>query len=439
LWNTVPAQTGATATNLAPGNYQCTITDVNNCTTVFPVIITLQNTLSFTATKVDATCNTNGTITVTATGGTSYEYSINGGATWQSSNTFTNVAPGTYSVIVRTVGALCVATAQQVTINLINTLAFTVVKVDANCTGGSITISASGGTAPYQYSINGGATYQSSNSFTGLAGGTYNVMVKDAATCTSSQQVILTFTSNLTMNAINGGSICFGGSFSPVVTSNATTYSWTPTTGVSNPNIANPVLNPQTSTTYTVTGTLGSCTIQRTVTVTVAPGAVANAGPDATILAGDTYLMAATGSAGTYLWTPSSALNSTSILTPVANPTTTTTYTLKVTTALGCIATDDVIITVVPYCVKPMDAFTPNGDGINDLWLVTNDNCIIRAKAQVFNRYGNKVFESNDYKNNWDGTYKGKPLPDGTYYYKIYFTLVNGKEVFLKGSVTILR
>jgi hypothetical protein len=249
----------------------------------------LQNNLSFTTSKTDATCNINGSITVTASGGTTYEYSINGGTTWQPSNVFNNVAAGTYSVVVRTVGALCQATAQQVTINLINTLTMSVAKVDANCTGGSITITASGGTAPYQYSINGGTTYQSSNSFTGLAGGTYNVMIKDAATCTSSQQITLAFTNNLTMNAVNGGSICLGGSFSPVVTSNATSYSWTPTTGVSNPNIANPVLNPQTSTTYTVTGTLGTCTVQRTVTVTVAPGAVANAGPDATILAGDTY------------------------------------------------------------------------------------------------------------------------------------------------------
>src|SRR6185436_55564 len=182
-----------------------------------------------------------GSITVTATGGVNYEYSINGGTSWQSSNVFNNVSPGTYAVLVRTVGTNCLATAQQVTINLINTLSMTVNKVDANCTGGSITITPSGGTAPYQYSINGGAAYQSSNTFTGLAGGTYNVMVRDAATCTSSQQVTLTFTNNLTMNAINGAAICLGGTFTPVVVSNATSYAWTPTSGVSNPNIANPV------------------------------------------------------------------------------------------------------------------------------------------------------------------------------------------------------
>jgi gliding motility-associated-like protein len=98
------------------------------------------------------------------------------------------------------------------------------------------------------------------------------------------------------------------------------------------------------------------------------------------------------------------------------------------------------ILTVVPYCVKPRNAFTPNGDGINDKWLVTEDfGCITRITAQVFNRYGAKIFESQDYRNNWDGTRDGKPLPDGTYYYVIDFRLINGKGVLLKGNVTILR
>lgn len=395
---------------------------------------------NITVSKTDATCSTNGSITVTATSGQPpYEYSINGGTTFQSSNVFNNLPPATYSVTSRTVGTTCNSAVQQVTINLINTLTITVTKVDANCTGGSITINASGGTTPYQYSINGGSTYQSGNNFTGLAGGTYNVMVRDAATCTATQQVTLTFTNNLTVSANQQANICTGQSYTPNFTSNAASYSWSPTIGVSNPSILNPVLSPQTTTTYTLTATLGTCTAQRTVAVSVSPGATVNAGPDATIIAGDVYQMQSTGSAGTYLWTPSTGLSSATVLAPTASPVTTTNYTLVVTTPLGCTATDNILITVVPYCVKPMEAFTPNGDGINDLWLITNGNCLSNAKAQVFNRYGNKVFESNDYRNTWNGTYKGKPLPDGTYYYVIDFRLLNGRAVVLKGNVTILR
>ncbi len=319
---------------------------------------------------------------------------------------------------------------------------FTTVKTDPSCTTvGSISVTGTGGTTPYEYSINNGTTWQSSNTFTGLTPGTYSVRIRTAgSTCiATAQQVILTGGNNLTMAAINGGSICRGASFTPQVTSNAATYSWSPTTGVSNPNIANPVLSPVNTTTYTLTGTLGTCTTQQTFTVTVLPGVTVDAGPDATLIAGDVYQMQGSGSAGTYLWTPPTGLSATNILNPNATPATTTTYTLTITNSQGCFATDNVTLTVIPYCVKPMEAFTPNSDGINDRWLVTNGNCVIDIKAQVFNRYGAKVFESGNYKNDWDGTYKGKPLPDGTYYYIITYRLLNGKLVLQKGNLTILR
>lgn len=314
-----------------------------------------------------------------------------------------------------------------------------VAKQDANCTGGSISITATGGATPYQYSINGGGSFQSTATFTGLAAGTYNVQVKDAAGCTANQQVVLGFSSNLTLSADEQTSVCFGGSYTPNFTSNGASFSWSPSSGVSNPNILNPVLSPQSTTTYTVTATLGSCSLQRTVVVAIYPGVTLNAGPDATIFSGDVYQMQASGSSGTYLWTPSTGLSSSNILNPTATPASTTNYTLRITNAQGCTGTDDMLLTVVPYCVKPMEAFSPNGDGINDLWLITNGNCLAKAKAEVFNRYGSKVFESNDYKNNWNGLYKGKPLPDGTYYYVINYQLINGRVVILKGSLTILR
>lgn len=392
--------------------------------------------------KTDPTCTPDGTITVTGAGGTPpLSYSINGGTTYQASNLFTGLSGGTYTVIIRD-GLGCISAIQTITLAPVNSLTQTVTKTDANCTtSGSITINASGGgTPPYQYSINGGSTYQSSNVFTGLAAGTYTVITRNPVTqCTATQQVTITFTNNLTMNNIAGGTICRGASFTPQVSSNAASYSWSPSAGVSNTTIANPVLSPQNTTTYTVTGTLGSCTILRTVTVTVFEGATANAGPDAIILTGDVYQMLSSGSAGSYLWTPSTGLSSATVLSPTAAPQTTTTYSLTVTSPQGCTATDQMTLTVVPYCVKPMNAFTPNGDGINDRWLITDGNCLIGVRAQVFNRYGSRVFESPNYDNTWDGTYKGKPLPDGTYYYVLEFVLLNGKRQVLKGDVTILR
>lgn len=319
----------------------------------------------------------------------------------------------------------------------------TFAKTDATCTtNGSITITAAGGgSATKEYSINNGTSYQSANTFTGLAPGSYNLRVRNVgSTCASSATAVsIVLNDNLTLSAGAGGNICLGASFTPNVTGNAASYAWSPAGGVSNTAISNPVLTPQATTTYTVTGTLGTCTKQGTVTVTVSPGAVANAGADAIVIAGDSYQLQATGSNGTYLWTPATGLSSATILAPKATPAGTTTYVLRVTTPLGCIATDEVTVTVIPYCVKPMNAFTPNGDGINDRWLITNGSCLSKATAQVFNRYGAKVFESNDYKNTWEGTYEGKPLPDGTYYYVLSYILLNGKTVYLKGNVTILR
>jgi gliding motility-associated-like protein len=161
---------------------------------------------------------------------------------------------------------------------------------------------------------------------------------------------------------------------------------------------------------------------------------------DITIVAGDVVQLNGFGTAGSaYQWSPSAGLSATNILNPMANPTNTTTYTLSVTHPLGCVATDDILVTVLPYCVKPMEAFTPNGDGINDFWKITDGNCIRSAKVGVFNRYGSPVYESDNYRDNWDGTYKGKPVPDGTYYFQISYQLANGKTVFQKGNVTILR
>jgi gliding motility-associated-like protein len=164
-----------------------------------------------------------------------------------------------------------------------------------------------------------------------------------------------------------------------------------------------------------------------------------DAGPGSTIFQGSPYQLQGSGSLGTYVWTPATGLSATNILSPLATPLTSTMYTLNITNSQGCSNKDSVLVTVVPYCVKPMNAFTPNGDGFYDKWFITDGNCLIRATVQIYNRYGSKVYESSDYKNDWNGTFKGNPLPDGTYYYNISYLLLNNTTVVKKGSVSILR
>ncbi len=237
----------------------------------------------------------------------------------------------------------------------------------SNGATGSVVVTASGGLAPYSYSINGGA-FQTSNTFNNLTSGTKTITIKDA--------------------------------YCGVVT--------------------------------------------RTVIVDVKPSAVINAGQNFTIVEGDVAQLNGTGPSNVsqLAWTPTATiLHGGNTYNADAKPTVTTEYTLTATEANGCISSSKTTVTVLPYCVKIMDAFTPNGDAINDRWIVTNNggNCSKLVKVAVFNRYGGVVYRNDNYQNNWDGTYKGKPVPDGTYYYTISYTLQNNKDVTLKGDVTILR
>jgi gliding motility-associated-like protein len=360
---------------------------------------------------------------------------------------FPNVCPVTDSTayVVRVTYGSCADPSQDVsfddTVYVKKSFApvLTLATQNATCsTGGTITANVAGGGA-YQYSLNNG-TPQASNVFSNLSAGTYTVSVSNG-TCSASSQATISLVNNLTVTALPlDTSFCTGASFTPRVTTNGTpSYSWSPSAGLSSSTVAQPLITASQNTSYTLTATEGSCQATAVIRVTVFPGAQVSAGPDQVIIAGDRVQLLASGSQGAYLWTPSSGLSATNVLQPVASPTQTQSYNLKVTTSQGCTASDDVLVTVVPYCVKPMEAFTPNGDGINDVWLVTNGNCLKTAKAEVFNRYGNRVFQSDDYKNDWNGTFKGSPLPDGTYYFVITYQLINGKLVYLKGNVTILR
>jgi gliding motility-associated-like protein len=178
--------------------------------------------------------------------------------------------------------------------------------------------------------------------------------------------------------------------------------------------------------------------------VPVKTSPVVDAGQNITIVEGDNATLqgSSSGTPATIAWTPISTITSgANSFTPVVKPPVTATYTMTITDPNGCVSTDNMTVTVLPYCLKVMDAFTPNGDAMNDRWIVTNNGglCVTRVYATVFNRYGNIVFKSDNYTNNWDGTYNGKPVADGTYYYVVNYLLMNGAYITLKGDVTILR
>jgi gliding motility-associated-like protein len=322
----------------------------------------------------------------------------------------------------------------------------TEVRIAANCTnpsGGTITVNASGGLAPYTYSINGGP-FQSSNVFSGLTQGTKTIAVKDAFCGILTRQVTVDFTDNLTLTTTpaTDTSVCSGAPVPMIATSAATaTYAWTPAAGLTNAAINNPVATVTGNTIYSVTASLNGCVRTKTIQIIVKPNPVVSAGPDKTIVEGGvTLLQGAASNISTIAWTPSATLAGATTLTPAANPLTTTTYTLSVKDNNGCTSTDNVLVTVIPYCLKPMEAFTPNGDGQNDVWMAsTSAPCTSNIGVTVVNRYGNVIYKNDKYQNNWDGTYNGNPVPDGTYYFIIHYLLIDGTALSLKGNVTIIR
>jgi gliding motility-associated-like protein len=136
-----------------------------------------------------------------------------------------------------------------------------------------------------------------------------------------------------------------------------------------------------------------------------------------------------------FAWTPAAGLSDPQILNPSLTAVSDETYTLTATGDFGCTATDFLTVKILQPVTIP-NVFSPNGDNIHDKWMIPNLADYPGCTVEVFNRYGQTVFYSKGYNTPWDGTYKGKDMPVGAYYYVIH--LHNGFKP-LTGSITILR
>ncbi len=212
-------------------------------------------------------------------------------------------------------------------------------------------------------------------------------------------------------------------------------------TGVSSTGLFDPAVSgPGTFTIhYLFTATATGCTYATTFTVTVNPTPVVSAPNTLVVLEGGQLTLNAKASISkgsvTYKWTPSTSLSSDTTLNPVANPLNNITYTITATSDSGCVATANVSVTVLKAPIIP-NTFTPNGDGINDVWNIKYLDQYPDATVTIMNRYGTPVYFSHNYPIPWDGTYKSSALPAGVYYYII--NPGSGRQVF-SGSVTIIR
>ncbi|HQT24449.1 PKD domain-containing protein [Daejeonella sp.] len=161
------------------------------------------------------------------------------------------------------------------------------------------------------------------------------------------------------------------------------------------------------------------------------------AGKDTIVLRGGSvrFNIQATGTNLRYKWTPSIGLDRDDVRNPVASPTSDTRYSVTISSDEGCILQDDLLVKVLEMPIIP-NTFTPNGDGINEVWKIEYLDSYPGVSVNIYNRFGIKVFGSIGYLKAWDGNLNGQLLPVGTYYYVIDPKI--GLPVF-KGWVTVIR
>jgi len=275
----------------------------------------------------------------------------------------------------------------------------------------------------------------------------YEVKVYDTLGCRASDSVFVKVDTLPHVYAGPDTSLCPNVTYIiPAIASPTAAVSWNPTTGLNQPDSLHPVFNGNQTTAYIVTATNpDGCKSYDSVVIGVYPLSV-NAGPDTSICETETYVMVGTASTDSIEWTPSVGLSAVNILNPTFNYNQTTKYYLIVKDSAGCTISDSVTISVV-YCnsyIKVPQAFTPNGDGTNDHFTVYGEY-IADYQIKIFNRWGEEVYSSTDVNdlNNlgrgWDGTYKGKLQDVGTFVYYITAKDINGKNIFKKGNLTLIR
>ena len=310
------------------------------------------------------------------------------------------------------------------------------------CAGSDLTITATGGAQYLWAGPAGFATNAASftiNNMNAAKAGNYNVMVTNAAGCTNSASTLVIV--NAAPNAVvpfSSIAICNGGT-AQLSAAGGINYSWSPVAGLSATNIFNPVATPADSTKYAVVVTnLIGCTDTAFIDVYVNKKAIANAGPDRTIILGGTATLSGSilGSYQSFTWSPTNDFNNPLVLNALVKPTADAEYVLTAVSNNGCGVTTDTVLVKLYKGIFIPNAFTPNNDGFNDSWNIPALDAYPDFELLVFNRYGEIVYKNSRIRKPWDGNYKANLLPAGAYAYILKLNVAN--QIF-KGTVMLIH
>jgi len=430
--------------NQSAGNYTVIVRDVNGCEISHNFV--LENSVSPTIVDVVTTnpscASSDGAIVITASGDDMpFQYSINGGTSFQGTGNFNNLGVGTYNIVVSN-NEGCPSYTSVSLINPNSPIFDDVIVTNPSCgqIDGQIEIILSGGTQPYQYSINGGSSFQSSNTFTGLSGTTYNIEVSDVSGCIASTQVSLVpgtlpqlFLVGVVQPDCPGDFGCvnidaFGG-IAPLVYSfdnGATFVSQSNSCGI-----------PPGDYELIVMGANG-CSVTYDQSIIVQDSVIASF--TANPVSGQAPLFVQfdnnSQNANNYSWTFGNGDSSFD-----SDPS--YTFDPKGEYHITLIAYSDlcsdtatiVIIVEADSYINVPNMFTPNGDGVNDYFQLVNHQGITSLTCAIMNRWGNvlAVFNSPDFQ--WDG---GDQL-EGVYFYNINAEGADGAIYDLHGFIHLIR
>lgn len=437
--------------NVPAGVYTVTVRDFNGCIVTNTLTMNEPPVLSAVPTNTNASCDggNDGTITVNATGGNgNYEYSIDNGATWQSGNIY-NVAPGNYTILVRDL--LGCTTTFNTTVGLTNNLTFTPQLDPTICESKSTQLDLVSNATSYSWSP---ATALSSSTIHNPVANpvvtTQYVVTATLGRCTTTDTVVVNVNPAPIPDAGPDGFICYGQTYN-LNASGGTVYTWTPSTYLSDPNIANPVSTPAKDITYTLTilSDVNGCAslVTDDIRIDVTPPVKVKTFPyDTVAYPGDRIPLLAIPSdpdANIYTWSPSIGLDNTGIANPIATigPIgSDITYRVITSTIAGCKGEGFVHIKVYtgPDLYVPT-GFTPNGDGRNDRFTPFPVGIKSLNYFRVYNRWGQLVFSTNALHTGWDGTLGGRQQSSGTYVWMAEGVTLQGKLITKKGIVTLIR
>ena len=283
-------------------------------------------------------------------------------------------------------------------------------------------------------SVNGvNGTWSPATISTATAGTSTYTFTPAAGQCATDANVTVNSFEVPVASILGEDSICPGDTAN-LIAQGAGSYSWS--TGSSSSHID---VNPEFTTEYTLVVSNNGCNDTTTHTVNLFPEPIAYAGEDVTISKGESVILYAS-TAISYEWYPASFLNCSDCQTPICTPAASTLYTLTITDINGCKATDNIYVQVYEDCgtVYGPNVFSPNGDGINDVFFLQG-NCIKSLEIRIFNRWGNMLYESSDINFSWDGKHNGKDVASGVYFYAYDVIFEDGSTKSGKSSITLLR